>query len=24
VEAYRTYLRKRRGWVFTNPIYVLA
>jgi hypothetical protein len=22
VEAYRPYLFKRRGWVFTNPIYV--
>jgi hypothetical protein len=24
VEAYRRYLRKSRGWVFTNPIYVMA
>jgi len=24
VEAYRRYLRKERGWVFTNPIYVLS
>jgi len=23
VEAYRRYLLRRRGWVFTNPIYVI-
>jgi hypothetical protein len=24
VEAYRRQLLKRRGWVFTNPIYVVT
>jgi hypothetical protein len=24
VEAYRRYLFRKRGWVFTNPIYVRA
>jgi len=23
VEAYRRYLFKNRGWLFTNPIYVV-
>jgi hypothetical protein len=22
VEAYRSFLLRKRGWVFTNPIYV--
>ena len=22
LEAYRTYLGKKRGWIFSNPIYV--
>ena len=24
VEAYREYLGQRRGWIFSNPIYVTA